>query len=287
MSADPVAEFLAREERGIVLASGAEEDVTEQLGAIFYTIPAGGTCPVYDKKEHPRDKQQRPDLKAAPVSVEPAAVIVRALLSADRLGRKGAYVVMGDGKDDERRAAGRKRWLEYRSAQAQTKQLWWLQYVSASKATPNSITPTMPQHVRVEMDFLRKYAREINIGDRKRFICTLDGYDFDTYAEAVAYVKNMFSHELDRLGDLPEKYIQDNQIMAKNAADAGARARAEAMEAPVETSVVDLEVGAKVLEEAQAKGVKLTRAEKKALLDGKQDAIKAAQDQIAQAPASV
>jgi hypothetical protein len=74
--------------------------------------------------------------------------------------------------------------------------------------------------------------------------------------------------------------------MLKNAADAGAKARSEAMELPVETSVVDLEVGAKILEEAQTKGVKLTRAEKKALLDGKPDAIKAAQDQIAQAPAS-
>ena len=173
--------------------------------------------------------------------------------------------------------------MKWRSSKALGIQQWWMQYSAEAKATPHSLPPVMPQHVRVEIDFLRKHAQEIHFVGRKRYICTLDGNDFDSYDECLAYVANMFGAELQRQNDIPAKYVQDNQQLLAAAITAGKKAREESSPA-VETSVVDLETGAKTLETALARGVKLTRAEKKALLDGKADAIAAVQAQIDEAP---
>jgi hypothetical protein len=284
MNEDPVAEFENKYAAGIPLASGAEEDVSEQFGGFFYRIPFGGPpLLVRDKMRHKLDKKQMPLMREPLVIDEPATAIVRELLAPDRLGCKGAFVVMNDGKDDERRAAGRERWLKWRSSKALGIQAWWMQFQAEAKATPNSLPPVMPQHVRVEIDFLRRHAQEIHFAGRKRYICTLDGNDFDSYDECLAYVANLFGAELRQQNDVPAKYVQDNQQLLASAISAGKKARAEATP-DVETSVVDLTEGKKLLAEATEKGVALTRAEKKALASGETDTIAAVRAQLAQAP---
>jgi hypothetical protein len=283
MSEDPVAEFESKYAAGIPLASGAEEDVSAQFGGFFYNIPKGGQLFVKDKMRHKLDKKQMPIMSEPLVVDEPATAIVRELLAPDRLGCQGAFVVMNDGKDDERRASGRARWLAWRSSKALGIQAWWMKYSAEARATPHSLPPVMPQHVRVEIDFLRRHAQEIHFVGRKRYICTLDGNDFDSYDECLAYVSNLFGAELRQQNDVPSKYVQDNQQLLASAISAGKKAREEAGVPPVETSVVALEDGSKTLDEAVAKKVKLTRAERKALLDGDAATIKAVREQIAQA----
>jgi hypothetical protein len=284
MSEDPVAEFENKYAAGIPLASGAEEDVSEQFGGFFYNIPKGGQTFVRDKMRHKLDKKQMPILSEPLVIDEPATAIVRELLAPDRLGCKGVFVVMNDGKDDERRAAGRERWMKWRSSKALGIQAWWMKYSAEAKATPHALPPVMPQHVRTEIDFLRRHAQEIHFVGRKRYICTLDGNDFDSYDECLSYVANLFGAELRQQNDVPAKYVQDNQQLLASAISAGKKAREESAVPPVETSVVALEDGSKTLDEAVAKKVKLTRAERKALLDGDADTIKAVREQISQAP---
>ena len=291
MNSDPVREFIEQKGQGIPMATGADEEVYEQYAGMHYRIKPGEIFRVQDRKEHPRSsKDQKPDLTATPTTVPggDAASIVTALLATDRLGRKGAYVVVGDGKDDQRRAEGRKRWLAWRASVATTKQAWWMKYVGAAKATPDSPPPIMPQDVRREVEFLTRYRTEISLADRKRYICTIDGMDFDRQEDARAYVSTLHAHKVQD-GSSPDLYIQDNQALLQSAAFAGNKAREEAEapapapQRPVETfDASQIAEGVKVLSEAKAAGVKMLREERVKLQAGDPYTIRFIRQQIAE-----
>jgi hypothetical protein len=282
MNLDPVADFLnSRYSVGIPLASGAEEDVEETYGGETYRIRFGAPpLIVEDRKDYPRGDGGKPDFTKAPVSIQGASAreIVKVLLEMGRLGRKGAYVVMGDGRDEERKEAGRQKWMAWAMSEARNTQAEWMQYAMAAKA-PGALPPIMPERVRRAINFLQKYSSEVRSTGRKRFICTRDGNDFDTLESALEYVRSIYSAELTQSGEQAERYVQDNQKVMESAARAGQLSRLP--EPPsVETPVSDVAEGDRLLTEAVRKKVKITRAEKAGLVAGNAETIARLKDQI-------
>jgi hypothetical protein len=281
MNLDPVDDFMSRYSEGIPVASGAEEDVEETYGGETYKIRFGAPpLMVGDRKDFPRGDGGKPDFTKAPVSIQGASAreIVKELLSMGRLGRKGAYVVMGDGKDEERREAGRQKWMAFSMSEALNTQAEWMQYAMAAKA-PGALPPIMPERVRRAINFLQKYSSEVRSTGRKRFICTRDGNDFDTLDAALEYARSIYSSELTQSGEQAEKYVQDNQAVMASAAKAGQLSRGREP-AAIETSVSDLAEGKRLLAEAGRKKVKITRPEKAGLDSGNAETITRLKDQI-------
>lgn len=260
--------------RGIEVGSGAGEVLETQVAGLIYKFPPNAVTVVGDRMEYPLDEKKINHILSAPPVVSPgwdALAVVRHILDSIRLGGKGLYVVMHDGQDDERRKKAYKQWLQWRTARAQSVQSTWVKRVEGARQTPGAPIPIMPQSVRKEMEFLRDHVHEITDIDRKRYVCVLDGADFDTLDEAVEHVSMFFAHRLKEESSKPERYIQDTEIELKQAREAGRRAAArEAAQEPFAPVALgaDIEGGLALIQKAKDMGVKLTSTERKGLSDG-------------------
>ncbi len=308
MSPSAIDEFEARYESGIPLATAADEEVSEEYGGIIYTIKPGEIFRLKDRKEHPRDPKTGVFITTAPpVTAEAGAAgdIVRALLMHDRMGRLGVYLVMGDGKDDQRRAAARQIWLKARSEVALAVQAHWMREVKAAESVPGALPPTMPERVRKHVKWLRDHSQEVQLVGRKRYVVKIDSNDFDTYQDATSYVETVHGNLLLETGTKSEDHVIDSQSGLTSKVKANVRAAAEAapeFDPPaVETPIVDesnrpspgvadtvrnMEAGAALLKAATALGIELTRGEKQSLKAGDTNKFSAVRKQIEEAKAT-
>jgi hypothetical protein len=257
---------------GIEVGSGAEEELSTQVAGLFYRFPPNSITVVNDRTEYPKDPKGMYHLIDRPPVVSEgwdAKNVVKHILDEIRLGGKGLYIVKGDGRDEERRKLARGQWIQWRMSKAQAVQSNWVKKVEDARNTPGASIPRPEDDVRREMNFIRDHASEIAVSDRKRYLCTLDGMDFDTSEECAEHIRQFFGHRLKEQNATPDRFIEDTEVDLEAARKAGAVARARQKSVTVSVNPSnDPQRGAAVLQKAKDMGVKLTKAENKGLSEG-------------------
>jgi hypothetical protein len=228
-----------------------------EVGGHHYEWEPESVCEVSDHYTYPMVETAqgvRPNYGVRNISMR-ASEIVKFIVSSDGRGLKGFCVLMGDGRDEQRKAEARRKYIDWRVAHSKTVQALWLSQVQAAVEAPGGIAPVQPKHVRRELEFLRQY--ESGALDRKAFVCKIDGFESDSYDDVARYVAQMY----------PGQPVEPN-IQSIGAGPAPAKPAA-----PVAPKAKDSEEGVFLLERAGELKVELSVGDQKGLRFGDPDVI--------------
>ena len=231
--------------------AGDEPDMVEVAGHYYSFMPKSASM-IEDQYTYPMMQTptgQKPNFAMRELSM--SSVDVTKALLEDR-SEKGYCVLYGDGRDGERMAMARQKYVAWRYAQAKRVQASWL--TSVAKATDGGgIAPVQTKRVRDEIMWLRQH--EMGLIDRQRYVCRIDGFEAANRDEVVRYIKSMYPTQD------AESNVQDLGDMASQAP------------APVEPKPRVSPEGQRLIDVAQAQGLALSVADKKGLTYGDGDVI--------------
>lgn len=259
----------------IVIYNASEEELDNQVsGHIFRCMP-GATIEIRGIEDFPVNqtvgslRQGRREMNMAKIIVMEADKVARHLLLVSGWYERGATPIFGnEAIDGPAKEAARNRYIKSRVARAMVTQTHWLSVVNETQKVPGSLPPIMPENIRIELDFLNRHQAQVLRGERKRYICSVDGWQSDNLEEITKYVVDHYpDHIRDKgFGD-PSVLIHDLEAQAKGIQAQFAAQRAKALREAGSGGHVQQEedVTGFLIEKAEKLGINLTKADYRGL----------------------
>lgn len=199
--ASPYDELTSVERPRYVVCNAGDEDIEKTVSSIIYRVPARGSIEIGDRMDYERDekgailrdKQGNIDAQklVAGKGAGAAYNVVKVLFSPEpsfNAGDEGLYVLRGDGRDDEREAIARAKYVKARCARAAAAQERWHAIVAKSKS---NVPMRMPKKLQADVDFLALHENGVVLEDERAPFISFDGRDFETREAAELYVQRV------------------------------------------------------------------------------------------------
>lgn len=185
-----------------VIGSASDELVEVIVSGQPYKFRPNTPLEILDRQTYPVDKNNQP------IMTEPTFTpkggdsysIVRTIFLDEpgfKGGERGLFVIRDDGRDEERYAIARRKYVEARCTRARERQDKWTELLKRQK--PGSIPLQMSKDLKEDIVFLRRH--ESGIIDRAAYISWRGDFEHDDRAKVVEYVKLMYPAEYAERGD--------------------------------------------------------------------------------------
>jgi len=277
----PTIEEINRAYGGVVhVVSGSDFTETVEMAGHYFTFPPRGTCVINDIEDFPwsqsSDGKRRRIWERREV-IETAKSLAHRMCSDEHYGRKGFMVMLGDGRDEERKLEARRRWVSFYEDYCRQVESGWVTKITGFRvANPSGVPPRQPRSVQHCQAWLTKLEQGlVDLGDGRgapaafqaAAICGYCSAEFEDEVSAKEHVR--LRHPA--ASDDADAVITPQTVEAKK--------RRPAAEKDEDTAA------AYIVRKAKALGVPLTSEELEGLVVEDKDVISAITARLARAVA--